>query len=129
MILQKNKVLLLAETQLKLHQDSRVCYICRKEFTQKLAKYKHYCKVRDHCHFACKYRGAAVSIYNLRSNLSNNISVVFLQWIKVWLSYYDKNISKKVQRWISMSWGIEKEIGKNDKDSKGNIITLSKIIL
>ena len=49
--------------------------------------------------------------------------------MKVWLSYYDKKISKQVQRWISMSWGIEKEIGKNDEDGKGNIITLSKIIL
>ena len=91
MILQKNKVLLLAETQLKLHQDSRVCYICRKEFTQKLAKYKHYCKVRDHCHFACKYRGAAVSIYNLRSNLSNNISAVFYSGSK-----YDYHIMIKI---------------------------------
>ena len=41
MILQKNKMLLLAETQLKLHPDSKVCYICRKGFTQKLAKYEH----------------------------------------------------------------------------------------
>ena len=40
------------------------------------AKDKNYRKVRDHCHFTGKYRGAAHSICNLRSNVPIEISVV-----------------------------------------------------
>ena len=35
-------------------------------------------KVRGHCHFLGKYRGAAHSICNLRFNVSNEIPVIFL---------------------------------------------------
>ena len=52
-------------------------HICRKKFTQKLAKDKNHPKVRDHCHFTGKYRGAAHSICNLRFNVPNEIPVVF----------------------------------------------------
>ena len=62
---EKTKMLSLTEEELKLYQDSTVCYICGKKITQKLAKEKNYCKVRDHCHFTSKYRGAAHSICNL----------------------------------------------------------------
>ena len=34
-------------------------------------------KVRDHCHYAGKYRGAAHSICNLRYNIPKEIPVVF----------------------------------------------------
>ena len=49
-----------------------VCYVRRKTFTQKLAKDKHYGKVRDHCHFVDKYRDAVHIICNVRSNVTNN---------------------------------------------------------
>ena len=62
---EKNKMLSLTEEELTLYQDSTVCYICGKKITQKLAKEKNCCKVRYHCHFTSKYRGAAHSICNL----------------------------------------------------------------
>ena len=31
----------------------------------KYLKHQKHCKVRDHCHYAEKYRGAAHSIFNL----------------------------------------------------------------
>ena len=34
-------------------------------------------KVRDHCHYTGKYRGAAHSICNLRYKISKEIPVVF----------------------------------------------------
>ena len=46
------KILPVTEEELKLRQDSTVCYICRKKFTQKLSKDKNYRKVRDHFHSA-----------------------------------------------------------------------------
>ena len=36
-----------------------------------------YRKVRDHCHYTGKYRGAAYSICNLEFNVPNKIFVIF----------------------------------------------------
>ena len=74
---EKKKMLPLTEKELKSHQDAIQCYICRNKFTQKLAKDKNHQKVRDHCHFIGKYRGAAHSICNLRFNAPNKIPIVF----------------------------------------------------
>ena len=38
---------------------------------------KKYFKVRDHCHIAGKYKGAAHDIYNLRYKTPKDIPVVF----------------------------------------------------
>ena len=43
---EKKTMLPLTEKELKLHQDSTQCYICTKNFTQKLAKDKNRRKVR-----------------------------------------------------------------------------------
>ena len=42
-----------------------------------MIKIKNYQKVRDDCHYAGKYRGAAHSICNLKFNMPNEIPVVF----------------------------------------------------
>ena len=70
------KMLLLTKENLKSHQDVNVCYICGKRILQKLAKNKNYRKVRDHSHYAGKYRGAH-NICNLKFNVRNEIPVVF----------------------------------------------------
>ena len=36
-----------------------------------------YYKVRDHCHYTCKYRGAAHDICKLRCNIPKEILVIF----------------------------------------------------
>ena len=61
----------------KLHQDTIKCYNCGKEFLKKLDNDKNYQKVRDHCYFTDKYRGAAHSMCNLRFNVPKEIPVVF----------------------------------------------------
>ena len=51
----------------------KVCYIYKKEFsTDENDKnaFTLYHKVRDHCHYTWKFRGAAHSIHNLRYNLN-----------------------------------------------------------
>ena len=40
-------------------------------------KDKKYHKVRDHCHYTEKYRGAVHSICNLKNNVSQKIPIVF----------------------------------------------------
>ena len=44
----------------KSYLKQKTCYICKKEFS---SNDKKYYKVRDHCHYTGKYRGAA---HNLR---------------------------------------------------------------
>ena len=66
--------------KLKKHEKKqKVCYIWKKEFsTDKNDKnvFKLYHKVRDHCHYIGKCRGAAHSIYNLRYKTPKEIPVV-----------------------------------------------------
>ena len=69
-------MLQLTEKGPKLHEDTTVCYICRKKVTHKLAKDKFHGQVRDRYHFTGKCRGRAHSIYNLRFNIPN-VPVVF----------------------------------------------------
>ena len=55
--------------EIKIYENRKQCYICKKRvFRNKKDKYKHI-KVRDHCHYTGKFRGAAHSTCNLRYNL------------------------------------------------------------
>ena len=65
----------LTEEELKSHEDSKVCYICGKRILKNLSKSMNYRKVRDHCHYTSKYRGASHSICNLKFNVPNWIPV------------------------------------------------------
>ena len=67
--LEKKKMLPLTKEELKSYQDAKVCYICEKRILKKLFKSINYQKVRNHCHYTGKYRGAAHSICNLKYNV------------------------------------------------------------
>ena len=60
---EKKKMIPLTINEQKHHNKQKICYICKKEFNTN--DKKHY-KVKDHCHFTRKYRGAAHNICNLR---------------------------------------------------------------
>ena len=74
---EKEKVLLLTKEELKSYQDAKVCYVCGKRFLKKFTNNKNYRKVRDHCTFTGKYKGAAQNICNLKFNVPNEIPVAF----------------------------------------------------
>ena len=60
----------------KVHYNKqKVCYICKKEFDDNDSNKKQQ-KVRDHCHYPGKYRGAAHTICNLRYKVPKEIPVV-----------------------------------------------------
>ena len=76
----------LTKKEEKMHNKQKVCYICKKRFStddgngnafDRAALNKNYFKVKYHCHYTGKYRGAAHSICNLRYKTPKEIPVVF----------------------------------------------------
>ena len=60
------------------YNDEKKCYICQKAFCDsknQKERFKLYKKVRDHCHFTGKFRGAAHSICNLHQKIPKEIPV------------------------------------------------------
>ena len=55
----------LTKKEEKKHNNQKVSHICKKRFSAD-DNNKKYRKVRDHCHYTGKYRGAAHDICNLR---------------------------------------------------------------
>ena len=71
---EKKKIIPLTKEEKINYNDQQICYICKKEFDK--SDKKHH-KVRDHCHYTGKYRGAAHNICNLRYKVPKEIPVVF----------------------------------------------------
>ena len=60
------------------YNKENICYICKKEFNNDTTESSSLeRKVRDHCHFKGKYRGAAHNKCNLRFKIPKNIPVIF----------------------------------------------------
>ena len=71
----------LTSKQIKAHSEAEVCHICLEGFKIKDRK------VRDHCHYTGKYRGAAHSNCNLQYKIPGHIPVIFYN-----LSGYDAHL-------------------------------------
>ena len=77
----------LTDEENKSYEKQKFCYICKKEFSDDDDddddddydddNNKKYHKVRDHCHYTGKIRGAAHNIFNLRYKTPKEITVVF----------------------------------------------------
>ena len=114
------KMILLTEEERCEYEKATVCWICQGEFGESEKK------VRDHCHFTGKYRGAAHNICNLRFKKPKFTPVIFHN-----LSAYDahlfvKNLGKSEgnikyipnneEKYISFSKDIV--VGEYEKDGK-----------
>ena len=133
----KNKKMLpLTKEELKLHQDAKGCFICGKRFLKKFTKSKNYWKVRDHCHYTGKYRGAAHNICNLRLNVPNEILVAFHNGSSYDYHFIIKELTNEfegeseylgenTEKYKKFSFTIEKEVPKIDKDGNESVVTIS----
>ena len=109
----------------KHHNKQKVCYICKKEFnTDNIDKKQH--KVKDHCHYTGKYRGAAQNICNLRYRIPKKIPIVFHNGstynyqfiIKELVKEFDGNfecLGEDTKKYITFSIPIKKEIENKNK--------------
>ena len=75
---EKKDMIPLTDNENKYYENQKKCYICNKKFCydkNQKSKFKLYKKVRDHCHFTGKFRGAAHNICNLRYSVPREIPV------------------------------------------------------
>ena len=94
----------------------------------------NYRKVRDHCHYAGKYRGH--SICNLKFKVPNEISIVFHNGSKYDYHFIMKELANEFEGpfecigesnaiYKSFSVLIKKEVIKTDKYGKKSVETIS----
>ena len=111
------------------YNEQEICYICKKEFDKN--DKKHY-KVRDHCHYTDKYRGAAHNICNLRYKIPKEIPVVFHNGstydyhfiIKELVKEFDGNsecLGENREKYITFSVSIKKKIENKNIETKFKI--------
>ena len=110
-----------------------------KNVTKKFANYKNYQKIRDHCHFAGKYRGAAHSICNLKFNVPNETPVVFHNSSNYEYHFIVKELTNKfekqfeclgqnTEKYKTVSVPTGKEVINTDKDNNEGVVTISSKI-
>ena len=73
---EKKKMIPLTDEKNQSYEKRKVCYICKKGFTTDNDN-KKYHKVRGHCHYTGKYRGAVHGVCNLRYKTAKEIPMVF----------------------------------------------------
>ena len=115
---EKKKIIPLTKEEKIDYNDQKVCYICKKGFDT--IDKKHH-KVRDHCHYRGKYRGAAHNICNLRYKVPKEIPVVFHNGstydyhfiIKELVEEFEGNfdcLDKNTEKYITFSVPLKKKI-------------------
>ena len=98
----------------------------RNDTSNKRKKKKKYHKVKDHCHYTGKYRGAAHDICNLRYKAPKEIPVVFHNGSTYDYHFIIKELAEEfegefeclgenTEKYITFSVSIKKEIRKKDR--------------
>ena len=130
----------LSKKEEKMHNKQKVCHICKKRFSTDGKK--KYFKVKDHCNYTGKYRGAAHDIYNLRYKIPKEIPAVFHNDSTYDYHFIIKELAEEsegefeclgenTEKYITFSKKkrkevpIEKEITKIVKYDNGKIIKIS----
>ena len=104
------------------HNKQKICYVCKTEFNDN--DKKNY-KVRNHCHFTGKYRGAAHNICNLGYKVPKEIPIVFHNGstydyhfiIKELVKEFEGNfecLGKNTEKYTTFSVPIKKKVENKD---------------
>ena len=103
---------------------------------KKLSKSINYRKVRDHCPYTGKYRGAAHSICNLKFHVPNEIPVIFHNGSNYDYHFIIKELANEfegkfecleenTENYKTFSVSTEKEVTIIDKDGNESVVTIS----
>ena len=121
---EKKDTIPLTKKEEENYNNQKVCYICKKEFDK--SDKKHH-KVRDHCHYSSKYRGAAHNICNLRYKMSKEIPIIFHNGstydyhfiIRELVKEFEGNFEclvENTEKYITFSVSIKKRIENKDME-------------
>ena len=125
----KNKTMIpLTKEEEDNYNKENTCYICKNDFNNDTTESSSSeSKVKDHCHFTGKYRGAAHKTCNLRYKVPKNIPVIFHNGstydyhfiIKELASEFDGNfecLGENTEKYITLSVPIKKKIDNKNID-------------
>ena len=135
----KKKLKLLSKEQHESYENAKICYISKEKFQNKYVKNKKYCKVRDHCHYTGKYRGAVHSICNLEYSLPKKLPISFhsgsnydYHFIIIKLAEEFKKqftcLGENTEKYITLKVPIEKKVTRSDKNGKESTKSISYIL-
>ena len=110
---EKKETIILTNEQKESYENQEICHICKKEFNNDN-------KIRDHCHYNGKYRGAAHNKCNLRYKIPKKIPVVFHNGFTYDYHFIIKQLARefkgnfeclgeKMEKYITFSVPIKKE--------------------
>ena len=113
---EKKDIIPLTKKEEENYNNQKVCYICKKEFDK--SDKRHY-KVRYHCHYTGKCRGAVHNICNQRYKIPKEIPIVFHNGstydyhfiIKELVKEFDGNfecLEENTEKYITFSVPIKK---------------------
>ena len=124
---EKKDMMLLTNEEIKFYESQKQCHICKKGFFgNKKDKYKHK-KVRDHCHYTGKFRGAAHSNCNLRYATPKKILIIIhnrstyddhfiIEQLPEEFEGQFKCLGVNTEKYITYSVPIKKEAANDDDD-------------
>ena len=118
----------LTEKEKESYKNEKLCHICEKEFCTDDNKEMR--KVRDHCHYTGKYRGAAHSKRNLNHKIVKEILVLFhngsvydyhfiIKYLTREFKGHFECLGENTEKYISFTVPFKKVI--NDKEIKYRI--------
>ena len=118
------------------YNKQEICYICKEKFCMDKddKNYINKRKVKDHCHYTGKFRGAAHSICNLNYNDQKEIPIIIhnatydthfiLNQLAIEFKGELNCIGDNIEKYITFSVPIKKEVNNYDgNDSKKKTIT------
>ena len=125
----EKKMIPLTKEENNFYNEQEICYICKEKFCMDKddKNYTNKKKVKDHCHYTEKLRGAPHSICNLNYNVEKEIPIIIHN------ASYDINqlatefegelncIGDNMEKYITFSLPIKKEV--NNYDGEKKIIT------
>ena len=128
---EKKEMIPLTNEEKETYKNQKICHICEKEFCideDNKKEFRKMQKVRDHCHYTGKYRGAAHSICNLNYKIPKEIPVVFHNGSTYDYHFIIRQLAKEfegsfeclgenTEKYITISVPIKKML---DKDNDSN---------
>ena len=122
----------LKEKEINLYERQKSSHICKEMFCydkNKESEYALYHKVRDHCHYTRKFRGAAQNICNFRYKVPKKSPIVFHNGSTYDYHFIIKQLAEdfkgqfeclgeNTEKYISFSVPIKKEVANDDNNKK-----------